>query len=138
MFNYYHVGDDERYFTRILTLEDVRLSIPELNIGKILPCDLDFNLETTFVLEADMAWSIYSGGAYKSFPGTPKDLAQAFCKGIFGEGFLNSRDRFRDIQVYRTHTPWCSWFFNIAWDVTWIIFDEKLKRLWLICITDTD
>lgn len=124
----------EGYFSRILTSEDVRNSIPELNIGQQLDCEVGFRWESSFVLDGDLASVIYQGGAYEGFDGTPRDakmLGQDICDVIFG-------DRFLDVQVYKTNKPWCSWFFDVAWDETWFILDTELKRIWLICITDTD
>ncbi|MDM5328570.1 hypothetical protein [Neobacillus sp. CF12] len=124
----------ERYFTRILTSDDIRISIPELKIGKQLDCETDFKFISSFTLDGAIASVIYNGGAYKGFYGTPreaKNLAQEFCDFIF-------EDRVLDVQVYQTNTPWCSWFFDVAWDDTWLILDTNLKKIWLICITDTD
>ena len=135
LLNYPNMNEEyERYFTKILTSSDVRMSIPELNIGKELDCDTDFKWSSSFTLDGDIASVIYNGGAYEGFFGTPREakrLAQEFCDFIFG-------DRFLDIQVYKTNNPWCSWFFDIAWDDTYFILDTTLEKIWLICITDTD
>jgi len=135
LLNYPTMNEEyERYFTKILTSDDIRMSIPELNIGKQLDCKTDFKMISSFTLDGDIASVIYNGGAYEGFYGTPREakkLGQEFCDFIFG-------DRFLDVQVYQTNNPWCSWFFDFAWDDTWFILDTNLKKIWLICITDTD
>lgn len=124
----------EDYFATILTSDDFRKSVPELKIGSQLECETNFNFLSSFALDGMIASVIYNGGAYKAFDGTPREakiLAQELCNSIFG-------DRYPDVQVYVSNKPWSPWFYDVAWEYTWFILDTKLKRLWLICITDTD
>jgi hypothetical protein len=95
-------------------------------------------LELTFVnpyqLESDLAYLLYTGGAYRDLryiPEKPKNVAAAFCNALFGE-------RFSKVYFYQTWKPWSSWFFDIAWDHTFFGFDRHLNRAWVLCATDTD
>jgi len=122
------------YLAKILTSYDIKTSIPDLNIGEQLDCVTNFNPIDPFILDGSIASVIFSGGAYEDFYGSPRDaknLAQELCEFIF-------EDRVLGIEVFHTNTPWCSWFFDVAWDHTWLIFDSSLNKIWLICITDTD
>lgn len=49
-----------------------------------------------------------------------------------------SKDRYEDIIVFESHAPWTDWFYDVAWDVTWMVLDSKECKMWLICATDTD
>ena len=35
-------------------------------------------------------------------------------------------------------TPWTPWFFDIAWDATFVMQEQQTKRFVLLCMTDTD
>ena len=60
-----------------------------------------------------------------------KRLAQKFCEAAFG-------DRYLDVWVFRSYEAWSPWFWDAAWDKTWIIADAEMSRVWLLCVTDTD
>lgn len=51
------------------------------------------------------------------------------------EFFENRHDKF---LMFENGQPWCSWFCDIAWDRTWLILDKGTRRVWLLCLTDTD
>jgi hypothetical protein len=34
--------------------------------------------------------------------------------------------------------PGAPWFYNIAWDVTWVLIDTRNAAVSLLCVTDTD
>ena len=74
------------------------------------------------------------GGAYKQFAGPPEEAkrrAMAFTGALFGNRYL-------DVHVFRTSTCWSKWFLDVAWDLTWIVADDRTRRAFLICLTDTD
>jgi hypothetical protein len=35
-------------------------------------------------------------------------------------------------------TPWTPWFYDIAWDATFVLHDPQAKGFVLLCLTDTD
>ena len=37
-----------------------------------------------------------------------------------------------------SYTAWSPWFYDVAWDTTWIGVDVGFGRVWLLCVTDTD
>ena len=43
-----------------------------------------------------------------------------------------------DLDVFRCWRAWSLWFFDVAWDVTWVIIDRRLQRASLLFTTDTD
>ena len=60
-----------------------------------------------------------------------KQLASNVCQCMF-------QDRYEDIIVFESHAPWTDWFYDVAWDVTWMVLDSKECKMWFICATDTD
>ena len=65
------------------------------------------------------------GGAYVQFVGSgacAKKKGQDFSDGIIA-------DRYDDFRVHISGMPWCPWFFDIAWDHTWIVTDLRDQRV---------
>jgi hypothetical protein len=87
-----------------------------------------------FKLDGELAETLVYGGAYTRFSGNSrqaKDLASRFCDAVFG-------DRFEEILLFSSHEAWSDWFYGIAWDHTWIGFDKRECKVWILCVTDTD
>jgi hypothetical protein len=87
-----------------------------------------------FTLAGELAWVLVQGGAYDKFSGTAREamnVAGSFCDALFG-------DRFTEILQFKSHESWTGWFYNVAWDGTWLGFDKRESKVWLLCITDTD
>jgi hypothetical protein len=75
-----------------------------------------------------------TGGAYERFEGATreaKNLGARFCDALFG-------DRFIEVEVFRSFAAWSPWFYDVAWDRTWIIIDKRQQLVSLMCRTDTD
>lgn len=86
------------------------------------------------MLDGSIAAQILSGGAYETFkerPAIAKQLAVNLCQYMF-------QDRYEDIKVFESYHPWTDWFYDVAWDVTWMVLDSKEQKMWFICATDTD
>lgn len=85
-------------------------------------------------LEGDLATALALGGAYKRHPGTDrdaKDLARRAERDLIG-------DRYEDFRLFASDAPWSPWFFDVAWDQTWILVDRGRAEVTIICATDTD
>jgi hypothetical protein len=75
LLNYPTMNEEfERYFSKILTSNDIRMSIPEMNIGEKLDCETDFKWISSFTLDGELASAIYNGGAYQRFLEPQKKL----------------------------------------------------------------
>jgi hypothetical protein len=108
------------------TLRD--LAIPESIV------QTGFALSDPFQLDSSFARCLYSGGAYS----TPRDdgrnakrMAMDVCDAMFGL-------RYGELALFQTSEAWTPWFHGIAWDLTVIAFDRRLRKLWIFAITDTD
>jgi hypothetical protein len=96
--------------------------------------DGNFQATSSFLFDGELAGSLYAGGAYTSATGdgrTEKENALAFCEALF-------ELRFSEVQYYSSHEAWTSWFGNIAWDWTAILFDLRTRALSILAITDSD
>jgi hypothetical protein len=122
------------HFDRFLTSLAVARALPELEMGKTLRAEPNFQHIDSFTLDGELAHVLVAGGAYRKFPGAPneaRDVTRAFCDAVFG-------DRYREVWVYRSRKAWSAWFYDVAWDATWVIADVGTSRVWLLCVTDTD
>ena len=126
---------DEYEFIRcLLTSPALADTLPELYANGPLIKNLSFRVASPLCLNGSIASALKWGGAYIEFDGSgakAKKLGQAFSDDIIG-------DRFDDFRVHISGIPWCPWFFDSAWDHTWIITDLRNQRVMLLCITDAD
>ena len=41
-------------------------------------------------------------------------------------------DRYDEFRLHISGVPWCPWFFDFAWDHTWIVTDLRDQRVLLL------
>jgi len=90
--------------------------------------------ESSFLLDGRFAALLHLGGAYTQAQGDgreEKQFAIKVCEEMFGL-------RYGEITCNMSGAVWTPWFYGIAWDLTIMIFDKRLRRVWLFVITDTD
>jgi hypothetical protein len=46
--------------------------------------------------------------------------------------------RFEDFRVDVSHDAWTPWFFDGAWDATYVLTDMRNAEVTVLCLTDTD
>jgi hypothetical protein len=122
------------FFSQAIAHPAVRRRIPEVSAGARLAASFEFERKSPRTLNGEFARALVTGGAYRQFEGPPQaaaDLAARCCEALFG-------DRFLDIDVFRCGRAWSPWFFDVAWDVTWVIIDRRLQRVSFLFTTDTD
>lgn len=120
---------------RLLAHPAVRASLPDLRIDPASALS-DIGLEPRDGLEIDglLARALYHGGAYWHATGSgmsEKTLALRFCDALFDL-------RFDEIAIYVSGKAWTDWFYDIAWDETFVVLDKRYRRLFLLAVTDTD
>jgi len=87
-----------------------------------------------FLFDGRLARVLYNGGAYTTSEGDGHDaktLAIEVADAIFGL-------RFGEVSLLESVQAWTPWFKGIAWDLTMVLFDRRLRRLSMFVITDTD
>jgi hypothetical protein len=119
---------------RLLVRPTIREAIPDLAIPESFADGTGFALSTSFTLDGDFAHSLYHGGAYHKQTGDgrmEKELAVRVCDAMFGL-------RYGEVNRYTSSQMWTPWFRGIAWDRSDVLFDRRLRRLWIVAMTDTD
>jgi hypothetical protein len=126
--------DEIDFFNRFLNLSVVAESLPALKLGESKVSNTGFEWASSFTFDGELAQTLVHGGAYNKFNGsarTAKQIGMRFCDALFG-------DRFLEVQMYKSDQPLTKWFHDIAWDITWLGFDKREIKVWLLCVTDTD
>jgi hypothetical protein len=126
--------DEIDFFDRFLSSPAVASAIPALKIGASGVSGTGVEWGNSLTLDGEIAQVLVNGGAYKKFGGPAheaKDIGRRFCESLFGE-------RFTEVQIYKSYKPWSRWFYDVAWDATWLGFDKRHVKVWLLCVTDTD
>jgi hypothetical protein len=59
-------------------------------------------------------------------------VSRTFKDRLFGE------ERHRVGWAGRSPTPRAPWYYDIAWDATFVMQEQRARRFVLLCMTDTD
>ena len=124
---------DEELIDTLMTHPAIRAALGELAISEIKP-STGLALADPFLLDGRFARCLHAGGAYwtaKNNGKSAKTLALDVCDAMFGL-------RYGEVALVESFQAWTPWFHGIAWDLTEVIFDRRLRRLWVFVITDTD
>ncbi len=125
---------DERLLDSLLTHPTVKRVLADLLIPSSTSPANGLGLSEQFILEGKIAGMRYGGGAYWQPQGdgrSEKLSATEVCDAMFGL-------RFGEISCYLSYEAWTPWFKGIAWDFTAIVFDRRMRKLWILTVTDTD
>lgn len=100
------------------------------------PCAGSFGFEwgSAFTLAGEIAQTLSNGGAYLKHEGGPVDavaLAEDFRRWLFA-------DRYGEVLVLKSVKPWSAWFYDVAWDSTWLVVDKRQSTVGVLAVTDTD
>jgi hypothetical protein len=117
-----------------LSSESVRVIAHSLKIPERVPENLSCCWYNGYEFEGAITHAIMRGGAYAQcdFPEeTARRLSQNFVSAMTAE-------QIGQTFVCRIDSPWTEWFYDVAWDSTFIVFQYQRNRMNLFCITDTD
>jgi len=117
-----------------LEASSVRDAVPDLKIPYPLAPMPQYTWYGTYEFEGAVTQLLLVGGAYTSAgfgEERARTLSRAFVDALVGNA------RFQT-SVYRISGAWTEWFFDIAWDATFVIYQPVARRWTLFCATDTD
>jgi hypothetical protein len=124
---------DEHLIDSLIVHSVIRETLPQLQIP-VSNADTGLELSDPFMFDARLARILYNGGAYTIAVGDgreAKTLAIEVGDAVFGL-------RFGEVSLLESVQAWTPWFKGIAWDLTMVLFDRRLRRLSIFVITDTD
>lgn len=126
--------DEIYFFENLLASKAFADAFPGVQPYKTPNESLKFEWSNPYVLSGEIAHTLMTGGAYKKFKGAGEkamEIGRLFASDLFGK-------RFEDIQIFKNYEPWSKWFYDVAWDGTWIGVDTKESCIWILFQTDTD
>jgi hypothetical protein len=124
---------DDELIDALITRVEIRATLPEVRIPEI-KANTGLSLADPFQLDGTFAHCLYAGGAYwnaKSDGKASKVLALDVCDAMFGL-------RYGEVSLFTSSQAWTPWFHGVAWDLTEVVFDRRLRRLWVFVVSDTD
>jgi len=124
----------DHLFRCFLEARSVREAIPELRIPYPLTPMPKHTWYGTYEFEGAVTHLLLVGGVYKSAglsEEQARSMSRAFVDALVGNARLQT-------SVYRISGAWTEWFFDIAWDSTFVVYQPVARRWALFCVTDTD
>ena len=124
---------DDDLINYLIVHPAIREALPQIQIP-VSNANTGLELGDPFLLDGRLARILYDGGAYTTEHGDGRDakaLAVDVCDAIFGL-------RFGEVARLESFHAWTPWFKGVAWDMTEVVLDRRLRRLSILAITDTD
>lgn len=129
--NQYH---EAGFFERFWSLPGPRGAFPH-PIHDLNPYDRNiFSFCSPFLLGGSLAWGLAAGGAYHRFPRgdlEAKRLGEEAALEMLGGTYEHS-------LAYECGIAWSDFFFDVAWDRTFIAINPKGQTVHVLLATDTD
>lgn len=124
------------FMSTLLRHPAVRDAMPGVLPASDLTLDELPDLEPSFVfhLDGDLTGLIHYGGAYWSAERSAVESRQIVAD-LIRDLFDN---RWDDLEYAKSNTAWTRWFFDVAWDSTFLVIDRAKSVVALIVATDTD
>lgn len=125
---------DDRLLDWLVLNPAIVEAFPELQIPSEPKEGNGFGMFDQFLFDGALANMLYHGGAYSNATGdgrNEKQFALEVCDAMFGL-------RYGEISCNMNYSAWTPWFKGIAWDLTAVVFDRRVRRLWMLTTTDTD
>jgi hypothetical protein len=126
--------EDEELLDQLLSHPSIRQAFPALLIPTSRKIKSGLTMSNQFLFDGALAQALYRGGAYHKAQGDgreEKTFSLEVCDAMFGL-------RFGEVSYYVTYDAWTPWFGGIAWDLTAVLFDRRVRKIWVTAITDTD
>tara|TARA_Y100000588_G_C14100338_1_gene858531 strand:+ start:474 stop:1079 length:606 start_codon:yes stop_codon:yes gene_type:complete len=131
---------DTTFFIKLFENKVVIQSLPEFELEQglvFLPKFKAINIERSpqLTLQREILSSLIKrGGAYVNSSKTDSEiqtLATDFCEEII----KYSGDQ---CIMFESNDCWNNWFYDVAWDYSYIIINITKKSIWTVFVTDTD
>jgi len=122
------------FFERFWQTKSVASAFPYvLNDVRFLALDT-FSWLHPVELSGSMARALVKGGAYTAEAMSARSAMEV--AGLAVESLLAGD--FETPHVFVSYLPWSSFFYDVAWDYTWLIIRPAHSRIEVILATDTD
>ncbi|HMW02816.1 MAG TPA: hypothetical protein PKE58_21945 [Acidobacteriota bacterium] len=124
----------ELVISQFLKSQTVKQAVPELKVDDelMLPALHPLN---SYELEGSLTQILINGGAYTQWESS-EDEARSLTRNFLN---LVAAEKYRShVSGIRFYSAWTDWFYDVAWDSTFVIYNAATQKWWLLCTTDTD
>ena len=128
------LGGVDHWLRSFLQAQTVREAVRELQIPPEIPNLPKYTGYGGFEFEGAITQLLLRGGAYGQL-----DLSEDAARHL-SRDFVNALTDSQpsNIFVIRIDEPWTDWFYDVAWDSTFVVMDSVAMRWTLLGVTDTD
>ena len=134
LFNFAQPGGLSRLLQQFLNDPTVRKALADVNLDSAKAIPPPHRILGSFEFEGALTEILLGGGAYVSGLSS-KDDARGMSRA-FVEAMLEQRRR--GAPVFALEGAWTSWFYDVAWDASYVIIDPSARAWWILLMTDTD
>jgi hypothetical protein len=128
--SHYGLRGLDHVLSAFLGAPTIQVYLSELHIPSPLKLPA-YQCYSAYEMEGALTVALLQGGAYHKFLG-PEDEARQLSREFVA---AIGRDH---TQVFKIEGAWTDWFYDIAWDLSFVILDAGHMRWWILCMTDTD
>ncbi len=120
----------DHLLSAFLSAPTIQVFLGELHIPSPLKLPA-YHYYSVYEMEGALTVTLLRGGAYKRFAGTEDEARRLSREFVAAIGHEHA-------QVFKIVGAWTDWFYDVAWDSSFVIFDAQRMRWWILCMTDTD
>lgn len=114
---------------------EVQAALEEIGIAEAEQLPPAFRTMGAFEFEGALTHTLLVGGAYTfggvHFEDLARQIARNFVDAVLPSGRLRA-------TVFAITEPWTPWFYDVAWDYSYCIYDPTEGAWWALFMTDTD
>jgi hypothetical protein len=123
----------EQMLAAFLRRPEVHAGLEEVKIASAARTLPAFRTIGAFELEGALAHTLLTGGAYTRGVGS-EERARLIARE-FLDALLEDR---LSCTVFVLEGAWTPWFFDVAWDHSYVLIDPGARSWWTLFMTDTD
>ena len=134
LFNFAQADGYSRLLVAFLNRPEVKNALNDLQLASAKVIPPPFRPLGSFEFEGALTEILLGGGAYiggMSSEDEARRISRAFVDVLLG----NHR---RSSTVLALDGAWTPWFYDVAWDSSYLILDPAASAWWTLFMTDTD
>jgi hypothetical protein len=117
-----------------LARPEIQSALEKIGVADAEQLPPEFRTMGAFEFEGALTHTLLAGGAYTRGLGD-EDLARQIARD-FVDALLPGRKL--SATVFSIAGPWTPWFYDVAWDSSYFVFDRTAHAWWTLLMTDTD
>jgi hypothetical protein len=134
LLNFAQAGGVSRLLAAFLDRPAVKNALNDVKLASAKAIPPPFRPMSSFELEGALTEILLGGGAYIRGMESDDDarrMSRAFVDALLG-------DHRRSSTVFALEGAWTRWFYDVAWDCSYLILDPLARAWWSLFMTDTD